>query len=81
MRAFCGLVVGAALLLLPGCGPVRMECNVCGETQSFNTCQDLYCQYLAAASLCAATDLNACYRDNGCPSPYFLFCPADTQDQ
>ena len=78
MKAVLPLLVVLAAL---GCGPVKMECNVCGETQSFNTCQDLYCRYLAVSSHCAATALNECFRDNGCPSPYFLFCPADNQDQ
>ncbi len=70
-----------ALLVTAGCGPVQMECNVCGEPETFLTCHDLYCRYLASASLCAATDLNQCYTDNACPSPYFLFCPSDTRTE
>ncbi|MEW5850374.1 MAG: hypothetical protein AB2A00_16430 [Myxococcota bacterium] len=70
-----------AALTLCGCGPVQLECTVCGEPQSFTTCQDLYCRYLAAGSLCATRDLQECFSRYGCPSPYFLFCPSDTRNE
>lgn len=81
MRRVVSAAAVLAALATPACGPVRMECDVCGETASFNTCHDLYCRYLAASSLCASTDLEACFARNECPDPYFLFCPADTRNE
>ena len=71
----------ALLLAVAGCGPVQLECTVCGEQETFPSCQELYCRYLASGSLCATRDLQECFSRYECPSPYFLFCPADTRDE